>query len=52
VARIEALKADYEARLAESGSSVDREAVARLAERFMALAGYAPSKPGSGGNGA
>jgi len=52
VARIEALKADYDARLAESGGSVDREAVARLAERFMALAGYAPSKPEAGGNGA
>jgi pyruvate-ferredoxin/flavodoxin oxidoreductase len=51
-ARLEAVKAEYEARLTEFGSGADREAVARLAERFMALAGYAPAKPDAGGNGA
>jgi pyruvate-ferredoxin/flavodoxin oxidoreductase len=51
-ARLEAVKAEYEARLTEFGTGADREAVARLAERFMALAGYAPAKPEAGSNGA
>jgi pyruvate-ferredoxin/flavodoxin oxidoreductase len=51
-ARLEALQAEYDARLAASTTVADREAIERLAQRFMALAGYAPPKPGTGGNGA
>jgi pyruvate-ferredoxin/flavodoxin oxidoreductase len=48
--RLEELKAESDARLAELRSSSDREALARLTERLMTLAGFG-SKPSPRGNG-
>jgi pyruvate/2-oxoacid:ferredoxin oxidoreductase alpha subunit/ferredoxin len=48
--RLEELKEESDARIAELRSSSDREALARLTERLMSLAGFA-AKPAPRGNG-
>jgi pyruvate-ferredoxin/flavodoxin oxidoreductase len=48
--QLAALKAEYEARIAELRAGADQQAVARLKDRLLALTGY--SKPRPKGNGA
>ena len=41
--QIDSLEAEHEARLAEAAAGTDQEAIARLSQRLMTLAGY-PAK--------
>jgi pyruvate-ferredoxin/flavodoxin oxidoreductase len=49
-AQLDALKAEHEAKISELRSGREQEAISRLTERLMTLAGYAP-KPGQKGEG-